>query len=170
MEEEKKLEPINFETKYIYDGENIHAVAFGNTGLRIERTGNSWHMHFYPDRYSSRYGKGNPIKYGTVFGAALSALVDWWRNEDNFSENFPRMNFLRGATVKSMHQFRQRLLNLPDQPPVYEETTTHDSIKSGTLFSYKLHLDGLVSNADLMGKIRKMRENCVTRGYIMEPA
>lgn len=129
-----------------------------------------WRQHFKPDGYDgilltdywTSSCAGRQIKYSQIYASALLHFINWWDNDANFNQGFPKDNTLIGVTNYKMDRFRRELLG----EEIYISQGPQ-SIRSGELYPYELRLDRLIQDNKTLKRLDVLSRRCQREQYLM---
>lgn len=145
---EVRVDPLNY-------CEKPSTILVGNSGLKFSVYQNndvSIEMHFVPDYCSSDDKKifTDQQKYSLLFPAAFYEFYQWYLNDNNFDNEFPRPEIITGLTNLRMNKFLENLFN--------RQNTIYETVCNNNLFDCKLNLGKIKSDYILLNRLKKIHD------------
>lgn len=162
--EEQKTYPLTFDV-FIHklDKINVDQIYIGNSGLRFDWRDGSifFEQHYNPDRsWYKQASNENQLKYTVIYARAFWKFLQWLNELEN-TDPKKAASIIKGATNETMSNIREKLFG-----EAYSSQRIEGSkAKTGPLIKYKINLDSLKTNENLMKKLKKISKRAANQDY-----
>lgn len=164
-------EPINTEPSIVQNSPKSRSVYFGNTGLFIDQYSAGelypfWRFHYVYGGEAEPNGV-DEIKKTEVFCVAFEKFIQWYQNDQNFSNEYPRVNEITGVTNGTFHGFFKNAIRNNEAYESIPEPSGR-SVKDQE-FRATVHMDKLLEDKNFLERIKKISQRAQKRQIFVKP-
>jgi hypothetical protein len=157
--------PLNADVFIDIQNVDLRYIHVGNTGLTVSAWKTNgiwdWQQHFTPEK-NIKPIPGKEHMYSLIYPYAVWNFLSWWKDDRNFSEDFPKLCNLTGETNARMHRLRKNIFGGDTDNGIYSET---GYFPIGPSYTYRLDLEKLSANQDVCGRLQKLADECRKKDY-----